>query len=266
MEFDAILQGFGSLFTNYGSLIDAGLLIFARIITFLFTCPLFNRKDIPFPIKLNFGIFLTVIFLWLVPIENPISPTSGNLFHFLLLIIMNTIVGGIIGFTADMILKAISAAGSLMNSQIGLSSAVLFDPSSKAQVMILDRFFALLGILIFMHIGGIFWIINALERSFEIFPLFSLYQDIVGSIDMSYLVLLSANVMLVATQLVAPVILVTMSIDVILGIVNRTAQQMPVFQLSFALKPSVGISVLLATLPIFLKAIRDFLSDFSFIF
>ncbi len=266
MDFDLILQAFGSIFKDYGHLVDAGLLIFARVLTFLFTCPLFNRKDIPFPIKLNFGIFLTVIFLWVVPIKHPIDPNNGHLFHFLLLIVMNSIIGGLIGFTADMILKAISSAGSLMNSQIGLSSAVLFDPSSKAQVMILDRFFAFLGILIFMHLGGIFWIINALERSFEIFPLFSLYQDIVGSIDMSYLVLLSANVMLVATQLVAPIILVTMSIDVILGIVNRTAQQMPVFQLSFALKPCIGISILLATLPLFIKAMTDFLTDFSFIF
>ena len=51
-----------------------------------------------------------------------------------------------------------------------------------------------------------------------------------------------------------------------LGIVNRTAQQMPVFQLSFALKPSIGIAIMLLTLTTFIQALSDYLNDYAKIF
>ncbi len=264
MDFDAALRGFQIMLADYGPLLDTWLLAFCRVLAFLFVGPIFNRKDIAFNIKLAFALFLTSTLIWLIPVNAPaIAPNTGQL---ILLVFMNIMVGATIGFIADMIIRTVMAAGSLMNNQIGLSSAVIFDPSSRQQVMVLDRLFGMLVTVVFIHLGGIYWMINALQRSFETFPVHSAWVPLVDAIDLEYLVTVSANVVVVATQLVAPVIVVTLAVDVILGIVNRTAQQMPVFQLSFALKPAIGVAVMLATLPIFLNVLMNFLTDYAPIF
>lgn len=266
MDLNAALASFAQLHATYGGMLDTALLVFSRMLAFLYFAPVFNRKDIAFNIKLALALFFTLTLLWLVPVESHGSFVKGNGGLFLLQIFMNVVVGALIGFIADMILQAIYAAGDIMNNQIGLSSAVIFDPSARKQVVILETLFVFITTVVFIHIGGLHWLILALKRSFEVFPLYTVNQPILKVINLDYLVTVSGNVLLIGTELVAPVMVVTMAIDIILGIVNRTAQQMPVFQLSFALKPAIGIAVMLSTLPLFLNALIDFLKDFSRIF
>lgn len=263
MSFDAALNYFANTLHQLGPTLDAGLLIFARTLAFIQYCSIFNRKDVAFNIKLAFAIFLTMTLLWIVPIEP-----SSNVLHnlgaaFFIQLIINITLGALLGFVGDLLLKTLSSAGSTMNAQIGLSSAMVFDPSTKTQVMILDRLFAFIGLLLFIHLGGFYWLIQGLERSFQVFPLYNPMPDVINEINLDYLTTVSSNIINVGTQLVSPIIIVTMAVDIILGIVNRTAQQMPVFQMSFALKPSIGVAVLLATLPIMLQSMVNFLTDYS---
>lgn len=264
MNFDAVLASFHQIHKTFGPQLDTGLLVFARSLGYFFSAPVFNRKDIAFPIKLGFTIMVTVALLWMLP--PSVVHVSENLGLFLYMVFLNTFIGLLIGFIGDVIHRTIAAAGSMMTSQIGLSSAMMFDPSSRTQVMILDQFFALLATLLFIHLGGVFWLLDALYQSIQVFPIHSLSLPITTEIDLGYLVKISGNTIVVAVQMVAPVIVVTLAIDLILGIVNRTAQQMPVFQLSFALKPSIGAAVLLATLPIFIDSLINYLRDYSSIF
>ena len=55
----------------------------------------------------------------------------------------------------------------MINTQMGLSSAMVMDPTSNSQTSILSRIITLLGILIFIELGGFYWLINALMRSFD---------------------------------------------------------------------------------------------------
>ncbi|HEY9686324.1 MAG TPA: flagellar biosynthetic protein FliR [Coleofasciculaceae cyanobacterium] len=267
MQFEAAMQAFGLLHKQYGPILDGALLMFGRMLGFVSTGPIYNRKNIPFMLKIMSAFFFTGALLWLVPPDQhgPLSH-NGQYGPYLLQLAMNIIVGALLGFMADMILQAVYAAGSLMTNQIGLSSAMLLDPSSGKQSMIMESLFGYLTTMLFIYLGGIQWMIVALKRSFSVFPLYTIQMPITQVIDITYLITLSGNILLIGVQLVSPIMIVTIAVDLMLGIVNRTAQQMPVFQLSFALKPSIGIAVLLLTLPTFLKAVINFLNDYSNIF
>ncbi len=265
MDFNASLGAFNALHTDYGWVLNTGLLVFARVLTFFHFAPVINRKDVFFNAKMGLALTVTVMLLWMVP-QDQIPTVTPTLSQFMVLILLNIFVGGFIGTIADIIFKAIAAAGSMMNNQIGLSSAMIFDSSSRAQVMLLDRFFAILGTVLFLNIGGMYWLLDALKRTITVFPVYNYTHPFTQLVDFDYLTMITANTIVVAVQLVAPVIVVTLAIDIMLGVVNRTAQQMPVFQLSFALKPSIGVGVLLATMPIFIEAIIHYLQDFSQIF
>ena len=267
MQFDSALQAFGALHKSYGPMLDAVLLMFVRMLAFTTTGPIFNRKNIPFIVKIAAAMFFTGTLFWMIrpDLHSPMN-AGGSFGPYLLQLVMNIVVGALIGFIADMILQAAYAAGNLMNNQIGLSSATILDPANGRQSMILESLFGYIATMLFIYLGGVHWMVIALKRSVELFPLYAIQMSITKTIDLSYLVTVSGNVLLVGVQLISPVIIVTMAVDLMLGIVNRTAQQMPVFQLSFALKPAIGIAVLLLTLPTFIQALSNFLNDYSKIF
>lgn len=267
MHFDAALHAFGALHQQFGPVLDALLLLFVRMLAFCTTGPIFNRKNIPIVVKIAMAMYLTGTLFWTIQPQIPQSPIShGASDHFIFLVIINVLIGAFIGFIADMILQAAYAAGNLINNQIGLSAATLLDPGTGRQTMILESLFTYLTIILFLTLGGMHWMILALQRGLETFPLFTIQQPYTSAVDLSYLITVSGNVLLIGVQLMAPVMVVTMAVDIMLGIVNRAAQQMPVFQLSFALKPAIGVAVMLLTLPILMVALSNFLNDYARIF
>lgn len=267
-HFGRFMMEIASLHHDFAGMIDAGFLVFARILGFILIAPLFGRKDIPFTIKMGMALMLASVLVWL----QPASPAHGglvsseNVIWYTVQIIVNVTVGMFIGFIATMILETVSAAGFLMNNQVGLSSAMMFDPGSRQQVGLTERLLSFLGLLTFLEVGGLYWIISALNRSFEVFPLFSDKPDFVRYVSLDYLVTLSGNTLEVAVLLVAPVFVVTLAVDIILGVINRTAQQIQVFQLSFGLKPSIGFATFLAFLPLFFKLVENYFNDHANIF
>jgi flagellar biosynthesis protein FliR len=247
---------------------DTGFLIFSRILGFIMLAPAFGRKDIPFPIKMAFAMTLTWVLMWTMVPDSPKIFTyhSDNLWMYSLQIFANVSVGALIGFISATIYYAINAAGSIMNNQIGLSSAMLFDPGSQQQVALLEKVLGMVGLIALFNMGGHYWLLSALQRSFEVFPVHTAQPDIIGKINLNYLAHITGNTITIGLVLVSPVMVVTMGVDLILGIVNRTAQQIQVFQLSFALKPLIGLGAFLLSLPIFIKVLEYYLSDYARIF
>ena len=72
----------------------------------------------------------------------------------MLLLLLNFAVGAIIGYIAQIIILAIEAGGDMINTQMGLSSAMVMDPSSNSQTALLSNILTLFGTIIFIHIGG----------------------------------------------------------------------------------------------------------------
>ena len=250
---DVILQTFPKYFPEINNALGAGLFIFARILGFVRFAPVLNRKEIPAIVKLSFSLILTIILMMTIETE-PIPKDSS----FILGLILNVVGGMLIGFIANCVVLAIAAAGDIINMQMGLSSAMVLDPTIGAQVSILGSFFSLLAIILFIHIGGVYWLINALHRSFEIFPMYAHAIPIDKLVNKEYLITLTSNVLYVGLQIASPVLLATLGQDLILGIISKTAPQVNVFQLSFLFKPVLGAAILLWIMPIIVNVINDY--------
>lgn len=258
---ESIIQTFPKYFPEINSAIGGGILIFARILGFVRFAPVLNRKEVPTMVKLSFALILTIILMMTVPVE-PV-PSGASLF---LGIILNVVGGMLIGFIANCIVQAISAAGDMINMQMGLSSAMVLDPTIGAQVSILGSFFGLLAVILFINIGGVYWLINALHRSFDIFPMYAHVIPMDKLINKEYLITLTSNVLYVGLQIASPVLLATLGQDLILGIISKTAPQVNVFQLSFLFKPVLGAAILLWIMPVIINVINDYFLSFARIF
>ena len=257
---DQVVSQITLLFPEFSRWFAAGMIVFARLLGFIRFAPVFNRKEIAGLVKLAFVFLLTVI---LTPLIHPTTPPNTSP---LIFIVLNFVAGAIIGYIAQLIIMAIEAGGDMINTQMGLSSAMVMDPSTNSQTSILSRVITLMGLVIFMEIGGFYWIINALIRSFEIFPIYATAIPLEKIINVDYLVTTTSNVLYIGLQIASPVLLATLGQDIILGVISKTAPQVNVFQLSFLFKPVFGAAIMIWILPMLINVISDFFLSFSNIY
>ena len=257
---EQVVSQISILFPDFARWFSAGFVVFARLLGFIRFAPVFNRKEIAGMAKLAFAFILTVI---LTPMLKPANPPADSM---LLILVLNFAAGAIIGYIAQIIILAIEAGGDMINTQMGLSSAMVMDPSTNSQTSILSRVITLVGLIIFMEIGGFYWMINALIRSFELFPIYATAIPLEKIINLDYLVTTTSNVLYVGLQIASPVLLATLGQDIILGVISKTAPQVNVFQLSFLFKPVLGAAIMIWILPMLINVISDFFISFSSIY
>ena len=250
---EEFLSQFPKLFPAFDAALAAGLIIFARMLGFIILAPVFSRKEIPIPVKVGFAFVLTVS---LIGVLKPASVPADN--SIILSILLNIAVGAMLGYMARLILIAVEAGADMINMQMGLSSAMVLDPTTQSQISILEKLFGLFAILIFIQIGGIYWLFQAFMRSFEIFPIYATSIPLAKIVNMDYLISMTSNVLFMGLQIASPVLLATLGQDIILGIISKTAPQVNVFQLSFLFKPVLGAAIMVWILPMLINVISDY--------
>lgn len=258
---DAVLTEFPKYFPEVNNAIAGGIPIFARVAGLMRTTPFLQRSEIPMIVKVGFTLIFTVILSMLL--KPGAMPSNVSMVY---AIVVNYLCGAIIGFIVNCIVKAIEAGGDMINMQQGVSSATIMDPTTSAQISIVGRIFSILGLIIFLEIGGAYWTFNAFIRTFEIFPVYSYAIPMEEIINMTYLVKITSNVLYIGLQIAAPVLLATLGQDIILGIISKTAPQVNVFQMSFLFKPCLGSAILIAVLPQMFGVICDYFESFAGIF
>jgi len=241
--------------------IGAGLLIFARFFGFMIVAPILSRKDIPMLAKLSFVLIMTVSFIGIL---HPGAPPKGT--SLFLSIILNTAFGALIGFIASTIFVTMTAAGDMINLQMGLSASSVFDPSTKEQTSTVGQFFGLFSTVLFLNAGGMYWIFSAFSRGFTVFPLYNTIIPLDKILNLDYLILLTSNVLFIGLQLAAPILIASLAMDIILGIISKTAPQVNVFQLSFLFKPVLGVAILVIIMPLLINVINDYFASYSNIY
>lgn len=255
---DIILTELMKMFPTLNLNLAAGIMVFSRLIGFVRLAPVFNRKEIPSMVK------LALIFLLTLVITPFVRPESVMVMESMFLsIVLNIVVGALIGYMAQLILLAVEAGADMINMQMGLSSAMVLDPTTSSQVSILSKIMSLFGILVFIHLGGVYWLIRALIRSFDIFPIFATSIPLEQIVNMQYLISMSSNVLYMGLQIASPILLATLGQDIILGVISKTAPQVNVFQLSFLFKPVLGAAIMIWILPMLLNIVQEYFLTYA---
>lgn len=256
---DQILNEIMKLFPQLNAYFMTGFLIFARLLGFFRFAPVFCRKEIPALVKIPMAILVTFI---IVPIMKPMEVLIQT-DSFILSILLNIVVGAIIGYMARLIVIAVDCGAEMINMQMGLTSATTLDPSSSGQVSILSNIIALMGLLIFINLGGVYWLFKAMMKSFEVFPIYAVNIPLAKLANMELLVKLSSNTLYMGLQIASPILLATLAQDIILGVISRTAPQVNVFQLSFLFKPVLGAAIMIWILPMLMNVIEQYFLSFA---
>lgn len=219
-------------------------LILGRMMGLMMRAPFFSYRAFPPPARMALGVWMAILLWYVIPLPKQLPATA---IEFLLALVFEILLGTAIGFVSQIIISAIQAAGELMDMQMGMSVARMLDPAFGAEISVVGRFIALVGLLFFLILNGHHLILSILRESYSLIPLGGPANISAGFIQQ--MISIVSAMWLIAVQMAAPVILIIFISDFSFGLVSRVAPQVNVFMLGFQVKPSLGFLMFLLTLP-----------------
>lgn len=234
------------------------LVLFARITALIIIAPVFGHQSIPVQAKVALGAFLSFV---LYPMVSHTTPhIDVQLLAFFVLIIQEVLVGLLLGFAVGMLFAGIMYAGEIISFSIGLSIANIFDPEGSQQTPVIGEFLYLLVVLIFIHLNGHHFVLEALQLTYAAVPIgtFVFSQPLADKV-----IAFGSLMFIVAVKFAAPLMVASFLTNVGLSILARVMPQMNIFVVSFPLSIGVGLIVLMSTAPFMVFVFKKLLLGFE---
>jgi len=218
------------------------LLVSVRLIPLLVVSPVLFFARIPLMVRVLLTLALSAVLASGLTLTH--SPT------FTVPVLLGELLLGVLmafGFHAAH--AGLDMAGKLIDTQIGLNAAGVFDPGTSNMT-------GLVAELLVWSLAAVFVV---LDLHHDMLRVFSQLLAVVppGSVSASVLSLSLATVMtqqfLLAFMMVVPVILGLWLIDTAFAFLSRSMPQANVYFLSLPIKLGVGLFILLLTLPMIVQ-------------
>ncbi|MGH9720760.1 MAG: flagellar biosynthetic protein FliR [Bryobacteraceae bacterium] len=230
-------------------------LAFARVTSAIALAPFLGGGAVPARVKAGLGAVITaILFMHVTPPES--SRAISPLF-FAALLVKEAMIGLTIGILAQFVFYAVQMAGSLIDTQRGMSQMTFFAPQLPGNVSSLGQLKFQAALVLFVTIDGHLLFIRALGDSFRPLPLMEFPKFQAGFVaSAEQAARLSADALLIAMQLAAPALLALFLVDVAAGAVGKVASQINVHNESQPVKSLAGLAVLLLAIALIMTQLR----------
>lgn len=219
-------------------------LIFIRTLMMLMVIPFIGSRSVPARVKVMTAAALTGFLYPLLKPSFDISQFSGWDAVLIGLFLKESLVGFTIGLMASLVFYGIQAAGLMIDNQRGVANAQVFVPQLGTQGSIFGLLQFQAAVALFIVIGGHRQFLEAFFEGFLILPIFHFptFATTSGSF-FDLFIHLTGDVLVLAVKISAPVIIAIFLADVVLGIANKVAPAINVFELGFSIKGIVGVFI-----------------------
>jgi flagellar biosynthesis protein FliR len=226
-----------------GQSITAFFLVLGRVTPLFVLAPLFSAKQIPAQVR---GIVAVALALGLTGLAMHGQTIPTEPLQVAGLMVVQLLVGALFAFAIGALLAAVQTAGGLADILSGFSFGATVDPINGNPGGVFSELYALIGVMLFIAIGGDAWMLRGIARTFTLVPLTKAPQlgSLASAAELSF-----TSIFTSALEVAAPVVLTLLITDVAFGMVSRVVPQMNVFSVAFPLKVGVSLLVVAATLP-----------------
>jgi flagellar biosynthesis protein FliR len=226
-----------------GESVTAFFLVLARISPLFVIAPLFSSKQIPAHVRGITAVGLAIGVAG-VAAHGQLIPTAP--LAVAQLMVEQVLVGILLSFTVAALMAAVQTAGGLADMVSGLSFGATVDPINGNPGGTFSEVYSLVGVMLFIAIGGDAWVLHGIARTFDLVPLAQAPHlgPMINAAEASVSSLFVSGI-----EVAAPVLLALMVTDVAFGMVSKVVPQMNVFSVAFPLKVGVAIAVVAASLP-----------------
>jgi len=217
----------------------AGLFLASlRIGAFLIASPFFGGSSVPLQVRIIMAVLLGVAVV--TTVEVPDWQAFAGL-NGLQVILTELAIGISSGLILTIWFSAALLAGEKIASSAGLGFAAQIDPDSGGQTPVVSKTFSLFLTVIFLSWNGHLLVLRAVADSYTYLP--------VGAMP-AFPVLIQSGIaaagsmFLAATIIMLPLTAFLMAINLVIGVITRSAPQLNLFSFGFPIS-MIGIFVLL---------------------
>jgi flagellar biosynthetic protein FliR len=156
------------------------------------------------------------------------------------------LVGGAFAYTLAATFAALSVAGSFLDTTIGFSYGSLVDPVNGTQSAILSTTYSMIGLMVFIAIGGDAWVIKGLARTYDVVGItqYPSLGHIVSGASGAFVQVFTS-----AFEVAGPVLLALILTDAAFGMVTRVVPTLNAFQVAVPAKVVLGLVLVGASMP-----------------
>jgi flagellar biosynthesis protein FliR len=221
----------------------AFFLVLARISPLFILAPLFSSKMVPARVR---GVVAVGLAIGLSPVVGSAVDLPTDLFGIVSLLAKELLVGGAFAYALAATFAALAVAGSFLDTTIGFSYGSLVDPVNGNQSAILSTAYSMIGLMVFIAIGGDAWVIKGLARTYDVvgiaqYP--SLAHIVAGASGAFVQVFTSAF------EVAGPVLIAMILTDTAFGMVTRVVPTLSPFQVAVPAKVVLGLVLIGASMP-----------------
>jgi len=219
------------------------ILVLARVGPLFLLAPPFSSPMVPPRVR---GIIAVGISVGLAPLALHGQHIPTDPLTLAALIVEGMLVGLGFAFSFAVLFAAVETAGALADLGAGFSYGSLVDPVNGNQGGAISHVYSLVGLAVFLVIGGEAWVIRGLARTFQLVPLTSAprIDTLVGGVEQVF-----STVFTSAVEIAAPVLIALLITDAAFGVVSRVVPQLNVFAVGFPAKVAVALLLVGASLP-----------------
>lgn len=222
------------------------LLVLVRVSGLVMTAPFFSYNAVPMRIRAAMSVFLSLVVISVTPV---IPLNYAGIIGYGILLLKETLIGLTLGFMCNMCFFIVSFSGQLMDMEMGLSMASMFDPMTNTQISVTGNIYNYLLMLMMVVTNMHYYIIRAIVDSFTYF---NIGKAAFSVADIKNVVVdFIGNYFVIGFRIVLPVFCCMLLINVVLGVLAKAAPQMNMFVVGLQIKVLVGLIVLVLILQSF---------------
>ncbi len=219
------------------------LLASCRTAGVIFFNPIFGRNSIPSIMKVGLSLAIAMFAVFELGTTQVINYTA---IEFIGAMLQGFIIGIVIGFIMTLFLSVFQLGGEVIDMQMGLSMASMYDPATKANISVTGNLLTSMYVLIFFISNAHLALFTVVIKSFQVIPLgIGQVSEQVGV----FFIELMYYIFIYAVQLAIPIIVTEIIAEFAVGILMRLVPNINVFVINIQIKVFIGLIVIFTIIP-----------------
>lgn len=219
-------------------------LIWLRMVSFVMSSAFLGSPTVNVPVKILFSVVLAfMVFPATLVAVSETSQISEQLIAFAL---REVVVGLLLGLLTRFFFFALSMAGEMISISLGLGSAQIYNPFIGATGQVVEQFYSMLGLVVFLALNGHHMFVSAIVSSYEVVPIAQLSLQFGGLAEVAQKF---QEIFVMMLKMAAPIVSTIFVVNIAMAIVGRAVPQLNVLVTSFPVTIMIGLTVLIISLP-----------------
>ena len=219
--------------------------LMTRVGAAMLAAPFFGATSIPVTARLCLtGALAIFVAAWMPMLTPPAALFSAE---GLLMVAGEVLVGLCLGFVLQIAFAAPVIAAEVISGSMGMSMTMTADPTTGGQMTAFGQFFTLVLIVIFLALGAHLHFISLVVESYRSFPPGETW---LGPGRFEMIASFGSDMFTTALRMAIPVTLVLLLVQIVTGVLSRSAPSLNLFALGLPAGVLAGLVALIIAAPL----------------